>query len=751
MTAIPEGAPLTDPRHHVLVRLAKTWPADWRVTLPTGGAPLYVASHPLRGELEAFWEGEEASLPYFLRRQSLVRWVTLASGSTALQRMVEMLRAWVLPSFAWEHETEPFIASGAGDGELSEMLLTLSPAGYFRWMSRLSAAAQVAQTLRQMRAVTAKRPNHVHVQVPSLLELRQQFNVALLAGDREAAERALQSIDHHQLDSATNTKFMRVRLLDAFKDYGTIVQDPEVEGLVQVRMPHAVRTALARAFHAECLAAVEQTGNVRAAADAYVSWVHPMLGGLLALCHAGDGLAVERSAAYRAWHTRDVEAAEELLSADDPFVRPLLESIRQETPTAHGDGASLLARFETALARDDRRALQALGQRMLEHFGAGAPIAGAVTDVGTVLRGTLELQPNPELRDALLESESVAGLAPAPTATTLPQSWRELLAAVSAHRWAAARRFVSLDAVDRPPIDSITADELSAVVTTLEELLTGQVFEHDVEAKAFAAECLPAFVEDFVKESQFPRRAFETLYLHLLRLWGTSYKQSLYAPDGQVLIALAEGLLQYTADAQAEVAELLRHWWEARRVSARLPFLLEAIELLVERTSEVGTAQGLWIEAVQLLKQQEGMSHAERRLWRLLGLRIGFDEATIGEALGPVLPNDTTPDPLTRLPIKKVAIVSLHARSAEVAGTEIHERTGAEVIVVTDKVAGSATSSALKADVVLLVWSAVKHAVYRAFDTARERMVYVQGTGAASILLALDRWAAKQVAEGRSK
>lgn len=746
----PVSTPSMEARHRVLQRLARTWPKNWHVTVPAPDAVLNLESHPLRGELEAFWQGGGASLPFFSPRQPLVHWVTVACGSGALQRSVEMLRAWVLPSLGWEHDTQPFIAPGEGDGELSQALLTLSPAGYFRWTSAQSAAAQVAEKLRQIRGVNAKRPPHLHVQVPSLLEQRQHFNVALLTGDREAAERALQGIDHHQLDSATNTRFMRVRLLDTFKDYRAIVHDPEVERLVQVRMPHAVRTALARAFHAEYLAPIEADGDVRVAREGYVSLVHPVLGGLLAFCHAEDGLAVARSAAYRAWHTRDYAAAEELLAADDTFVRPLLEEIIQETSLESGNVTALLERFEKALARDDRRALQTLGGRILERFGAGAPVgAGAVGNVGSVLRGTLESQPNPELRDALVEAEREAGHVPALTRPTLPQSWQELLTAVGAHQWDAARRFLSLDAVDRPAIDRMPAAELSAAVMTLEELLTDQVFEQDVQARGFAAECLPAFVEDFVKEPQFPRREFDTLYLHLLRLWAAAYKQSLYPPHGQVLIALAAGLLQYTTDLQNEVAQLLRGWWAARPVPTRLAFLLEAIELLVDRTNEIGTAQGLWIDAVHFLKQQaQGMSHAERRLWRLMGLRTGFDEATIDEVLEPELP-DEAPDPLTRLSIKKVAIVSLQPRPAEEAGAHIHDRTGADVVIVSDKVAGSGTASALRADVVLLVWSAVKHAVYRAFDDARDRVVYVQGTGAASIILAFDRWAAKQITEGR--
>ena len=44
----------------------------------------------------------------------------------------------------------------------------------------------------------------------------------------------------------------------------------------------------------------------------------------------------------------------------------------------------------------------------------------------------------------------------------------------------------------------------------------------------------------------------------------------------------------------------------------------------------------------------------------------------------------------------------------------------------------------------LFVWSAVKHAVYRAFDNIdKEKIAYVSGTGSASIVRALERWIVK--------
>ena len=92
--------------------------------------------------------------------------------------------------------------------------------------------------------------------------------------------------------------------------------------------------------------------------------------------------------------------------------------------------------------------------------------------------------------------------------------------------------------------------------------------------------------------------------------------------------------------------------------------------------------------------------------------------------------------------LHKIAIISLHEKAAQAAAILLRERTQADVFVVAELAAGPGTKNARTADVVLLVWAATKHAVYRAFDDMRDKIAYVQGTGAGSIVLALERWVA---------
>jgi hypothetical protein len=142
------------------------------------------------------------------------------------------------------------------------------------------------------------------------------------------------------------------------------------------------------------------------------------------------------------------------------------------------------------------------------------------------------------------------------------------------------------------------------------------------------------------------------------------------------------------------------------------------------------------------------MSPGEKKLWRTIGGRIGLDATTIDQFLASSLDEESSePDPLDSLKIKKVAIVSLRQEPARLAAEIIRERTGAEVVLVSETHAGTASSNAATADVILFVWASTTHAVYRAFDKVREKLAYVEGKGALSIVLTLERWAMKYVTD----
>jgi len=213
-----------------------------------------------------------------------------------------------------------------------------------------------------------------------------------------------------------------------------------------------------------------------------------------------------------------------------------------------------------------------------------------------------------------------------------------------------------------------------------------------------------------------------------------------------LLLALAEAVLQLDCSSEKEVTESIREWWEARRVRAMLPFLLSALDLLSELTSDRGVCESLWVDGAEFIRiDPQALSPGERMLWRNVGTRIGLDSATIEEFLGiPAEEDADVVDLLAQVNLKKVAIVSLREEPARIAADIIRQRTGAQVVLVTETHAGSATANAKASDVILFVWASTTHAVFRAFDNVREKLAFVEGKGAVSIVLTLERWAMKQ-------
>jgi len=267
------------------------------------------------------------------------------------------------------------------------------------------------------------------------------------------------------------------------------------------------------------------------------------------------------------------------------------------------------------------------------------------------------------------------------------------------------------------------------------ELFTDSDILGDTKKRAEADQVLTAVIDTYVCEARFPRRERLTLYEAVLDIWSSSRAHSTDPIDGQLLLTIAGALLQLDGHLEAPVAAAITRWWEARPVRSRLAWLGEALELLTEE-SVAQDYLALWYDGAALIKaDHQGLSFADRKLWHRLGRRLGLEAASTDDALGGVSKAlEAAGDPLLDCGFKKIAIVSLHERAAREAATQIEQRTKATVIVVNDQAAGEGTASAATADVILFVWGATKHAVYRAFDKVRDRLEYVQGTGSVSII-----------------
>ena len=723
----------------LLDRLLANWPNNLKFTL-ADGLIQDLEKHLLGGELAALVAGKPLSLPFFVEKDREVRWFTAAQDADELRITINKLRCWILPSFGWEELVQPVVAPGRASGQLGKLIASIFPSGYFRWRSSIIGFSKVAGKLRDMRQLDDLKPAFVFEKTPSLFELRQRFKIALATGNRDAAMEAVDTIDHHQLDTAVNTAFMRIRLWDQFREYGKIIENQDVPRLVYLRLPRSTILSIVQAYHAVHLARYEEIGDLERAATSYLGEVHPILAGIIRTVRPEDGTVCRRCLAYLARAENDLVLAR--LARDgteDPITSLILEKLLAEKKEkGRSEDAEV---FYRAMRQGDWAVLQESGIRLLRGTSEKVPPALGQM-LPAVLRHSLDCLPNEKLAQLLL------ALHPEGFGKEIfaPQSWGEFMETVSYRRWDLARRF--LNAEKRPQLSELGSTEVGSALDMLEEILTDPNLSQDRDRGEVAGDMVAAFIDDFVKQESFPEDRHVDTYFRLLQIWSSYKAGSAVIPDGQLLLALSHAILSYRGDEKGEIGGAIRFWWQTRKVRALAPFLIEGLELLINYTSDIGLCENLWIELAELVRRDpEGYSPGEKALLRMIGRRLNLDEETVRQFLKLETPSEgEEEDIICRAGLLKVAIVSLHEKAACLAAKMIQERTKAQVVLVTEKDAGPQTNSAKSADVILFVWSASKHAVYRAFDGLRDKIVYVQGVGASSILLALERWAMKNLA-----
>lgn len=419
----------------------------------------------------------------------------------------------------------------------------------------------------------------------------------------------------------------------------------------------------------------------------------------------------------------------------------------------------LRSRFSTALLAGDRDAANAVVEeidlyqldsalnvhsmriRLWHHFREFHRIAG-YPDLSRLRSQLLPASVEQWIEEALQATgRGTPAPSPAPEAPVVQESpaadWEEWFSRLASSNPHEAGAFLS----QRPAQSAatLTPPRIRRLVEQLEQTFLDETLL--AQRRELLQEALAELLQDYVREPDFPRPNLGDLYLAILRLWATLFAGSSIGGAPNVLLELSSAVLRLNRE-PAEVSRLIHAWWEARRVPAQLPFLLDAIELLDREHPDRNASASLWIEAADFIRRSaETLTNSEKTLWRAIGTRLGIDRASIADYLPEDAEVTAARDTLEAAGLRKIAIVCMRERQASDASAAIKARTGAEVVLVSGKTPGEAVTNATSADVVLFVWMATSHSVFRAFDGFdRKRFCYVQGTGSASIVRALERW-----------
>jgi len=734
---------LTSAAVTLLRHLSASWPAD-RPAFSGSDEVEIDPSSPFADEITALFGHIPCSLPYFLPSGDAVAWVTTAPDAEGLLAVIEDLRAWIIPSFGWDDPRRPMVSPGTVDSStVGQTLSELSPGGYFRWRTRRDDVAFVVSKLAMLRESYFARPTHAAERIPSLMEMRQQFHTASAAGNRDAAKVAIDTIDRYQLDTASNTAFMRILLAETFGEVDFIVSGEQTRRVFPLHLPRRVRIAILNAFHRVHFKSHEDVGEFQAAASAYSAAIESEIGGLVANASVSDSDGIARLIAYRALLLADNRLATVVHNAipNDP-VTFLLHALVVPPPSPSPE-PSLEQRFYQARVRNDWAEVQRLGVALLKD--SDEPIA--------VLKKSLEFEPNSQLVQVLADRLGAAEPTqkttfaehsiPIAAADASGTSWLKWLIYLRACRWAAAVQLVEERHTD---VAELSDGEVGEMSFALEELYTGQDLNVGSQLERSLRSGLPVMIQEFSEDVGFPRSRYGELYEQMLFMWGHVRHGSLLLVDGQLLLSLADAVIRAKPASAPSAVEQLRQWWEAKPVRAMLGFGFEAIDLLLDVTNDRETASTLWYAAADVARKNlTVLSATERSLLRYLAKRLEIEEAIVDG----YIPQDSAAedsDPLKSAGLRRIAIVHSWAPDAARRASELLRlRTSADIIEIQAEEKTAKVKAAGNNDVLLFLHRRSAHQLFYGLDSAaRDKIVYVPGVTASSIVYALEQWARKR-------
>ena len=324
--------------------------------------------------------------------------------------------------------------------------------------------------------------------------------------------------------------------------------------------------------------------------------------------------------------------------------------------------------------------------------------------------------------------------------------WTTLKASVRFGAGAAVRR--QLDELDGRILDDV--DFLAQAPDSLLEMISDPSLDERPTTRIALQEVVTALVDAALGASGFPALKHLDLYLSLAEALAYLRGATANDEDAHLLHGLLAAIANLSPTAVRQSAQVLRDWWRRRPILSRLDWLIGVLDSLAPLHPEPDTLLDLWSDAVSLATRKKTvLTQAQLRTWERVARLLEIPTDSFQRDLAPLRPpaGEASSDSLEAIGWRKIAIVSLQEGSARGAALELEARTGASVTLVSGLVQDGLTKAAQQADIVLLVWAACSHAVYRAFDNIRERLVYVQGTGTSSILAAAERHAEQSLAK----
>lgn len=430
-------------------------------------------------------------LPFALVGEAETCWFACAHDELSGRVLRDEMMAFVGPSFG-EFEGDGFTLRA----DQSSAKALLSQAGLhvvaFRTLKPTSAE-RVARSWERYWQLLDQRPPRPRQDLRTFGQLRAAFDRALVARNEKDALAAIAALrDQHGL-SAENRAFLDIRLHAAFGRWNRILEHPQWEDLLKVRLPPETYGDVWDALYETYLADTEASGSAQALINAFEDFVRVPAAPLL----KSRGRS-RRPAALKGFLLHE-------LSVKAPSAELCASLLEQLGPNAFGAGSEDLNARVAAMQRKSGLE-QALKEMDLERYEQANALLAPLADSVDVLQAQLRCAK--EIADPATASAALDRLGAAAD---------EIAAPVRASR---ARLIADVEKIAAQAVPAALPDQLVECSTpaSAEELVTyWRELIQSPEAASKVAD--PNFVDSLVAAIEDSAVDETPLFESLLPIW----------------------------------------------------------------------------------------------------------------------------------------------------------------------------------------------------------------------------------------
>ena len=430
-------------------------------------------------------------LPFALAGESETCWFACAHDELSGRVLRDEMMAFVGPSFG-EFEGDGFTLSA--DQSSAKALLSHAGLHVVAFCTRKPTYAErVARGWHRYWQLLEQRPPRPRQDLRTFGQLRAAFDRALVARNEKDALAAIAALrDQHGL-SAENRAFLDIRLSAAFGRWSNILEHPQWEDLLKVRLPPETYGDVWDALYETYLAEAEASGSAQALINAFENDVRVPAAPLL----KSRGRS-RRPAALKGFLLYE-------LSVEAPSAELCADLLKQLDPNAFGAASEDLKARVASMQRKSGLA-QALIEMDLERYEQAIALLVPLADSVAVLQAQLRCAK--EIAEPATASAALDRLAATP---------EEIAAPVRASR---TRLIADLEKIADHAVPAALTDQLAECTTpaSVEDVVT--YWRELVRSPGAASKLVdPEFVGSLVSTIEDSAVDETPLFESLLPIW----------------------------------------------------------------------------------------------------------------------------------------------------------------------------------------------------------------------------------------